>query len=225
MATSSDATVLLHSSRAGDRKALDELFSLTYDELKRAAHFRLGRGRAGETLNTTALVHEVYVRMVDQTRVEWADRAHFLAIASRAMRFVLIDHLRARSALKRGAMEEPVSLDSVEVEEAGAQSGSDLLALNEALERLGTLSPRLGQLVEYRFFGGLTHEEIAEVMGVSVRTVKRDWTRARTWLYEMLAGEDDGAGGAGGARGGEGSRLSGRGEGAGGRDGSPAGES
>jgi RNA polymerase sigma factor (TIGR02999 family) len=189
MATSSDATVLLHSSRAGDRKALDELFSLTYDELKRAAHFRLGRGRAGETLNTTALVHEVYVRMVDQTRVEWADRAHFLAIASRAMRFVLIDHLRARSALKRGAAEEPVSLDSVEVEEAGAQSGSDLLALNEALERLGTLSPRLGQLVEYRFFGGLTHEEIAEVMGVSVRTVKRDWTRARTWLYEMLAGE------------------------------------
>jgi len=223
MATSSDATVLLHSSRAGDRQALDELFSLTYEELKRAAHFRLGRGRAGETLNTTALVHEVYVRMVDQTRVEWADRAHFLAIASRAMRFVLIDHLRARSALKRGAAEEPVSLDSVEVEEAGVQSGSDLLALNEALERLGTLSPRLGQLVEYRFFGGLTHEEIAEVMGVSVRTVKRDWTRARTWLYEMLATEDaDGGERAGDAAG---SRSPERGEGAGRQPGPPVSDS
>ena len=192
MTTSRDATVLLHSSRAGDRKALDELFSLTYDELKRAAHFKLGRGRVGETLNTTALVHEIYVRLVDQTRVEWADRAHFLAIASRAMRFVLVDHLRARSALKRGARKEPVPLDAIEVEDAGVQAGSDLLALNEALDRLGNLSPRLGQLVEYRFFGGLTHEEIAEVMGVSVRTVKRDWMRARTWLYEMLTDEDEG---------------------------------
>ncbi|HEY8483210.1 MAG TPA: sigma-70 family RNA polymerase sigma factor [Longimicrobiales bacterium] len=192
MATSRDATVLLHSSREGDRQALDELFALTYDELKRAARFRLGRGRAGETLNTTALVHEIYMRLVDQTRVEWADRAHFLAIASRAMRFVLIDHLRARSALKRGALGELVPIEAIEVEEAGAQTESDLLALNEALERLGSLSPRLGQLVEYRFFGGLTYEEIAEVMGISVRTVKRDWMRARTWLYEMLTEEDEG---------------------------------
>ena len=190
MTTTRDATVLLHSSRAGDRQALNELFALTYDELKRAAHFRLGRGRVGETLNTTALVHEIYVRLVDQSRVEWADRTHFVAIASRAMRFVLIDHLRARSALKRGGLEEPVPIDGIEVAEAGAQTGSDLLALNEALERLGSLSPRLGQLVEYRFFGGLTHEEIAEVMDLSVRTVKRDWTRARTWLYEMLSSED-----------------------------------
>jgi len=194
MTTSRDATVLLHSSRAGDRQALDELFSLTYEELKRAARFRLGRVRVGETLNTTALVHEIYVRLVDQSRVEWADRAHFVAIASRAMRFVLIDHLRARSALKRGALEELVPIEAVEVEEAGTQTASDLLALNEALERLESLSPRLGQLVEYRFFGGLTHEEIAEVMGVSVRTVKRDWTRARTWLYEMLSSEDAGGG-------------------------------
>lgn len=195
MTTTRDATVLLHSSRAGDRQALNELFALTYDELKRAAHFRLGRGRVGETLNTTALVHEIYVRLVDQSRVEWADRTHFVAIASRAMRFVLIDHLRARSALKRGGLEEPVPIDGIEVAEAGAQTGSDLLALNEALERLGSLSPRLGQLVEYRFFGGLTHEEIAEVMDLSVRTVKRDWTRARTWLYEMLS-SDDAEGGA-----------------------------
>jgi RNA polymerase sigma factor (TIGR02999 family) len=189
MTTSRDAIVLLHSSRAGSRQALDELFTLTYDELKRAARYRLGRRRAGETLNTTVLVHELYVRLVDQSRVHWADRAHFLAIASRAMRFVLIDHLRARSALKRGAMEEVVPIDAIQVEEAGARTGGDLLALNEALERLGSLSPRLGQLIEYRFFGGLTHEEIAEVTGVSVRTVKRDWTRARTWLYEMLSSD------------------------------------
>jgi RNA polymerase sigma factor (TIGR02999 family) len=185
-----DATVLLHSSRAGDRQALDELFSLTYEELRRVARYRLGHGQVGATLNTTALVHEIYVRLVDQTRVEWADRAHFLAIASRAMRYVLIDYLRSRSALKRGALMEPVPIDAVEVEDAGVQSGTDLLALNQALERLGELSPRLGQLVEYRFFGGLTHGEIAEVMGISERTVKRDWTRARTWLYEMLSTED-----------------------------------
>jgi RNA polymerase sigma factor (TIGR02999 family) len=192
METSRDATALLHSSRAGDRRALDELFTLTYDELKRAARHRLGRIRAGETLTTTALVHEAYVRLVDQSRVEWVDRAHFLAIASRAMRFVLIDHLRARAALKRGALEEPVAIEDIQVVDAGPQTDSDLLALNEALERLGSLSPRLGQLIEYRFFGGLTHEEIAEVMGLSVRTVKRDWTRARAWLYEMIHPEDEG---------------------------------
>ncbi|HEX7118551.1 MAG TPA: ECF-type sigma factor, partial [Longimicrobiales bacterium] len=150
--------------------------------------------RVGETLNTTALVHEIYVRLVDQSRVEWADRAHFLAIASRAMRFVLIDYLRARAALKRGALGEPVPIEGIQVADAGAGTGGDLLALNEALERLGRLSPRLGQLIEYRFFGGLTHEEIAEVMGVSVRTVKRDWTRARTWLYELLSTEEAGDG-------------------------------
>ena len=194
METSRDATALLHSSRAGDRQALDELFTLTYDELKRAARYRLGRNRAGETLTTTALVHEAYVRLVDQSRVQWVDRAHFLAIASRAMRFVLIDHLRARAALKRGALEEPLPIEDIQVAEAGPRTGSDLLALNEALERLGSLSPRLGQLIEYRFFGGLTHEEIAEVMGLSVRTVKRDWTRARAWLYEMIHPEDAGGG-------------------------------
>jgi len=194
METSRDATVLLHSSRAGDRRALDELFSLTYDELKRAARYRLGRIRAGETLTTTALVHEAYVRLVDQSRVEWVDRAHFLAIASRAMRFVMIDHVRARAALKRGALEEPVAIEDIQVAETTPQTGNDLLALNEALERLESLSPRLGQLIEYRFFGGLTHEEIAEVMGLSVRTVKRDWTRARTWLYEMIHPEDAGGG-------------------------------
>ncbi|HEX7052001.1 MAG TPA: ECF-type sigma factor [Longimicrobiales bacterium] len=194
METSHDATALLHSSRAGDRRALDELFTRTYDELKRAARYRLGRIRAGETLTTTALVHEAYVRLVDQSRVQWVDRAHFLAIASRAMRFVLIDHLRARAALKRGALEEPVAIEDIQVAEAGPQTGGDLLALNEALERLGSLNPRLGQLIEYRFFGGLTHEEIAEVMGLSVRTVKRDWTRARAWLYEMIHPEDAGGG-------------------------------
>src|SRR5690554_2406874 len=119
METSRDATALLHSSRAGDRRALDELFTLTYDELKRVARYRLGRMRAGETLSTTALVHEAYVRLVDQSRVQWVDRAHFLAIAARAMLFVLIDHLRARAALKRGALEDPVPIEDIQVAETG----------------------------------------------------------------------------------------------------------
>lgn len=191
MATSRDATLLLHSCRTGDREALDDLFALTYDELKRAAHFRLGRHRPGETLHTTVLVHEAYVRLVDQTRVQWQDRAHFLAIASRAMRFVLVDHLRARSALKRGAREEPITLDRIQVAEAHGEGMPDLLSLNQALERLEGFDERLGRLVEYRFFGGLTHEEIAEAMGTSVRTVKRDWTRARTWLYELMRVDDE----------------------------------
>src|SRR5690606_7838933 len=110
------------------------------------------------------------------------------------MRLVLSAHLRARAALKRGALEEPLPIEDIQVAEAGPRTGSDLLALNEALERLGSLSPRLGQLIEDRFFGGLTHEEIAEVMGLSVRTVKRDWTRARAWLYEMIHPEDAGGG-------------------------------
>ncbi|HEX2166566.1 MAG TPA: sigma-70 family RNA polymerase sigma factor [Longimicrobiales bacterium] len=182
-------TILLQAARAGDRSAFDELFSLAYDELRRAAHQRLSRSSAGETLNTTVLVHEAYVRLVDGARAEWADRAHFLALASRAMRFVLIDHVRSASAEKRGGGMVGISLDDVELSATSATQDHDLLALNEALEKLSSYSPRLALVVEYRFFGGLTHEEIAAAMNVSVPTVKRDWVRARAWLFDAMQSE------------------------------------
>lgn len=187
MPSSPDCTQLLRAARGGDRGALDDLFALAYDELRQAAHHRLRRQRAGETLSTTALVHEAYLRLVDQSRAQWVDRAHFLALASRAMRFVLVDHVRARTAQKRGGAAEAVPLDAVQV--AVEAQAADLLALHQALERLAGFSARLAQLIEYRFFGGLTYEEIAEVTGASVPTVKRDWTRARTWLFQAMQPE------------------------------------
>jgi RNA polymerase sigma factor (TIGR02999 family) len=179
-----DRTRLLQAARGGDRDAFDELFAVAYDELRRAARYRLRRHRSGETLSTTVLVHEAYVRLVDQSRAQWVDRAHFLAIASRAMRFVLIDHLRAGAAQKRGGGAERISIEAVQV--PTGEPEPDLIALHEALERLSGFSPRLGRLVEYRFFGGLTYEEIAEVTALSVPTVKRDWTRARAWLFREM---------------------------------------
>jgi RNA polymerase sigma factor (TIGR02999 family) len=184
MTTQRDATQLLHDVRSGSREAVDELFALTYDELKRLARHRIRRQQPGETLSTTALVHEAYVRLVDQRRVRLADRAHFLALASRVMRFVLVDHFRARAAMKRGSAAGVLPLDVVQIP---AESGApDVVAVHEALDELMGFSPRLGQLVEYRFFGGLTYEEIAEVTGASVPTVKRDWTRARAWLFHAM---------------------------------------
>ena len=183
-----DTTVLLKAVRSGDRAAFDQLYELAYEELRVAAHQRLSRNRTGETLNTTVLVHEAYVRLVDRTRAELADRAHFLALASRAMRFILIDYLRAQQAEKRGGLMAAVSLDEVELADK-APEGTDLLALNEALERLTGYSPRLAQVIEYRFFGGLTYEEIAAALNVSVPTAKRDWVRARAWLFEAMQSE------------------------------------
>lgn len=188
MSSPPDGSQLLRAARAGDREAFDHLFALAYDELRKAAHQRLRRQRAGETLSTTALVHEAYLRLVDQSRAQWVDRAHFLALASRAMRFVLVDHVRARTARKRGGDAEVVPLDEVQLAAEG--KASDLLALHEALERLAGFSARLAQLVEYRFFGGLTYDEIAEVTGTSVPTVKRDWTRARAWLFQAMQPEE-----------------------------------
>lgn len=188
MFESTGNTELLSAAQASDRKAIDQLFRLTYEELKRAAHHRLSRQRAGETLNTTALVHETYLRLIGGSDVRWEDRGHFFALASRAMRFVLIDHARGRGAKKRGGPAMELPLDVVEVSAEVASAGADLLDLNDALERLARVSPRLARLVEYRFFGGLTYEEIADVTGVSERTVKRDWTRARTWLFRAIQG-------------------------------------
>lgn len=179
-----DTTQLLLAARAGDRESLDRLFTHVYGELRRIAHQRLLRHRPGQTLDTTALVHELYLRFVDQERTGWQDRAHFFALASRAMRCVLVDYARARSARKRGGGVADVPLDEVEV--AANERASDLLALTEALERLSGLDPRLGEVVEYRFFGGLTFDEIAEATGRSVPTLKRDWARARVWLHRSM---------------------------------------
>lgn len=184
MSDQPDTTQLLRAARGGSRTAFDDLYAHVYDDLRQAAHQRLARYREGQTLNTTALVHEAYLRLVDQQAMRWEDRAHFLALASRAMRFILIDHVRASTAKKRGGVEEALPLEAVQV--AIDDRGADLLALNEALEQLAVYSGRLAQLVEYRFFGGLTYEEIASVTEMSIPTVKRDWARARAWLYRAM---------------------------------------
>ena len=178
-------TALLKEVQAGDREAFEEVMPHVYDELRRIAHQRLVKHRPGQTLNTTALVHEAYLRLVDQTQVDWQDRAHFFAVASRSMRFIIIDYVRARTAEKRGGAQGDVPLDDVQVA-AADERAADLLTLNDALEQLSAANERLCQLVEYRFFGGLTYKEIAEVTGRSIPTVKRDWARARTWLYRAL---------------------------------------
>lgn len=187
MVTSPEITRLLQEVRGGNRSAFDEIFPFVYDELARMAHGRLQQFRPGQTLNTTALIHEAYLKLINQEPVDWHDRAHFFALASRVMRSVLIDYARKRSAQKRGGEYDEVPLDSLQI--AADRRAADLITLNDALDALVTRSERQARLVEYRFFGGLTFEEIADVMGLSVSTVKRDWRRARTWLYNMMSDE------------------------------------
>ncbi len=183
-ATQHHITHLLLAASEGRSDAFDELMPLVYDELRRVAHQRLLGYHPGETLNTTALVHEAYLKLVKQQDVGWQNRAHFFALASRAMRFILIDYARARTAEKRGGRRVDISLDVLQV--AADERTADLLTLNEALEKLAKVSERLSVLIEYRFFGGLTYEEIAEITGWSLATVKRDWRRARAWLYQEM---------------------------------------
>ena len=178
-------TEILLECRGGKREALDRLFPLIYDELRRVARGQLRREAEGHTLVTTALVHEAYIRLVDITRVEWHDRVHFLSMAARAMRRILIDHARQQNALRRGGGVRPVTLDEALVA-ADLQSES-LVALDEAIERLGTLNPRLVRVIECRFFGGMTEEETAEALSVTSRTVRSDWVKARGWLRQALA--------------------------------------
>jgi RNA polymerase sigma factor (TIGR02999 family) len=167
---------------------------LVYDELRRIAHRQLASERSGHTLSTTALVHEAYLRLVDQKRVQWSDRAHFFAIATRAMRRILVDYARRHRALRRGRGQRPVSLeDSAVGSVAAADRAEELIALDEALDRLATLDERLCRVVECRFFGGLTEVETATVLGVTARTVARDWVKARGWLYQELRERADDA--------------------------------
>lgn len=184
MSSESDTLALLRARSAGDESVLDALFSRMYGELREIARKRLGSFRPGDTLNTTALVNEAYLKLVDQGRAEPQDRTHFLSLASRAMRFILVDHARNRSAAKRGGGARPVSLDDIQL--AGDERADDLLQLDEALKALAEADGRLAEVVELRFFGGLSHEEIALATGRSVPTVKRDWTRARAWLLRTM---------------------------------------
>lgn len=182
-----DITSILLEATAGDRAALDRLFPLVYEQLRAVAHSRLAAERPDHTLNTTALVHETYVKLVDQTRVRWRDRAHFFAVAARAMRRILLDHARRHAAGKRGGGRRRVSLDTANL--TLRERADTLIEVDAALERLTTLDPRLGEVVEYRFFGGLTEDEIAEALGVTSRTVRRDWAKARGLLYDWLVPE------------------------------------
>jgi RNA polymerase sigma-70 factor (ECF subfamily) len=179
-------TDLLLQLRDGGPEAMDRLFPLVYEELRRIAHHRLQGERPDHTLGTTGLVHETYLRLVDQTRVEWRDRAHFFRVASWAMRRILVDYARRYRALRRGG-----GLRRMELEEDDAmvaERGERLVALDEALERLAGVSKRMSEVVECRYFGGLTEDETAEALGMTTRTVQRDWAKARGWLYLELRG-------------------------------------
>jgi len=183
-------TELLIRWSNGDRTALDRLMPLIYDELRRLARHYMRRERPGHTLQTTALVHEAYLKLVDQTKVRWHNRAHFFGIAANLMRQILVQHARRRHAAKRGGARSSVSLeDAVGLSE---EPVVDLVALDQALIRLDALDPQKSRIVELRFFGGLTVDETAEVLGLSPRTVKRQWRVAKAWLYDQLRNADCG---------------------------------
>lgn len=179
-----EATQLLKAMQGGDREAAAKLMPLVYEELRRLARHYMRQERSGNTLQATALVHEAYLRLVQQEEVDWQGRAHFIGVAAQLMRRVLVDYARGRARLKRGggAVKEPL-------EDVAAVSGlppAELLALDEALTRLAQLDPRQSRIVELRYFGGLSVEETAEVLGISAKTVKRDWSFARAWLRSEL---------------------------------------
>ena len=208
------ATQLLIDLGRGDAGALEEMLPLVYQELRRLARLYVSRERRGHTLQPTALVHEVYFRLIDQRRVDWKNRAQFLGLAAGMMRRILLNHARGRAAAKRGGEARRVSL-SMAVE-AFEHPGVDVIALNRALERLAAIDPRKSRVVELKFFGGLTTEEIAQVLEVSPATVEREWSFARAWLYDEIEG---GVGSEGRGEGdeGHGEGDEGRGEGQGGQ--------
>jgi RNA polymerase sigma factor (TIGR02999 family) len=184
-----EITAALSMLRRGAPEALEGLLPLVYNELRRIAHRQLAAEAAGHTLNTTALVHEAYLKLKDQTQAEWVNREQFFALAARVMRRILVDYARKHWAQRRGGPgRRALALD--DAEQAGllavADRATELLALDEALERLTAMDPRLGRVVECRFFGGLSEEETARALGVSQRTVSRDWSMARGWLHGEL---------------------------------------
>jgi RNA polymerase sigma factor (TIGR02999 family) len=186
---SPDVTDLLRRWREGDRDALERLMPLVYDELHRIAARYLSHERAGHTLQSTALVHEAYVKLVDQRRVDWHNRSQFFGLAAQAMRRILVDHARSRHRLKRGSSAPRIGLDAADpVASPGQMDPADAIALDGALQKLEALDPGQARIVELRFFGGLTVEETADVLATSPSTVKREWTLAKAWLYRELSG-------------------------------------
>ena len=187
-------TEVLGQVRDGVPGAMDRLVGLVYADLARIAHRQLGLEAAGHTLSTTELIHEAYIRLVDQTRAQWADRAHFYAVAAQVMRRVLVDHARRHRAARRGGPQRyvvPIEvLESTDVASLTIdQRAVVLLEMDDALERLAQVDERQARVVECRFFGGLTEEDTAKALGVTARTVARDWVKARGWLFQMLCDE------------------------------------
>lgn len=181
-----EITQLLAAWREGNQAALDQLYPLVYDELHRLARRYMSRERKGHTLQTTALINEAYVRLVDQRNVQWANRSHFFAISAQIMRRILIDHARRHAYAKRGGGARQVSLD--ETATVIHEDLAEFLRLDEALKSLAELDPRRSQVVELKYFGGLNNDEIAGVLKISKNTVIRDWNMARAWLHSQLAG-------------------------------------
>lgn len=184
--SSAPVTEILHQARAGDRQAMDRLVSLVYDELHALAHRKLAFEQPGHTLQTTALVHEAYLKLVDQTRVDWQNRTHFFAVAALAMRRILVNHAEGRRAAKRGGAVVPLELEEARAASIAVPDDDRILALDEALTRLAQFNERGARVVEYRFFGGLGYDEIATIMGLSAITVRRAWETARAWLKREL---------------------------------------
>jgi len=190
--SSHHVTRLLLAWRCGNAAAFDELMPLVYTELRTLAQRQMRRERSGHTLQATALVNEAYLRLIDQRQVKWQNRAHFFAIASQLMRRIVVDYARKRGRLKRGAGAAPLSLDDAAL--LTPAQAPELLALNEALDRLAAVDNRKSRVVEMRYFGGLTVEEVAAVLGVSENTVIGDWALAKAWLRRELEGAGSNAG-------------------------------
>jgi len=182
-----EITDALLAVRSGAPGAADRLLSRVYVELHAIAHRQLGAERPNHTFSTTDLVHEAYLKLVDQQRAQWTERGQFFAIAARVMRRILVDYARRHRALRRGGVRQQVSLDGLTGSLTAGQRADELVALDEALERLESIDARLVRVVECRFFIGLTEAETAEALGVTSRTVTRDWARAKGWLYQELA--------------------------------------
>jgi len=179
-----NVTLLLLDWSKGDKSALEKLIPLVYDELRRMARQYMRRERPGHTLESTALVNEAYLKLIDCSRVGWQNRAHFFAVAAQLMRRILVDHARSRNYAKRGGGIRKVSLDEAAI--LSEERASELIAIDNALTSLAAIDPRKSQIVELRFFGGLNLEETAEVLGVSSPTVQREWRKAKAWLYQEV---------------------------------------
>jgi RNA polymerase sigma-70 factor, ECF subfamily len=185
--SSEDVTALLIDWSEGDESAYEKLVPLVHAELHRLAHHYMSRERAGHTLQTTALVNEAYMRLVDQKQTRWQNRAQFFAICTELMRRILVDYARQQKYAKRGGGARKISLD--EVAELSAEKTNDLVLLDGALKELAEFDPRKARVVELRFFGGLNNDEIAEVMGIHPNTVSRDWNAAKAWLYRAVTSD------------------------------------